>query len=294
MVTDITYTNHLGASLTFGGDDETLNYLAHQLRDYAWTRKELGGRTVGYRRDPRDMSFPVGIAAENGEGGLALRDKVYALTEADTATNTPGRLEICGYWMECCVTGCAPTNYWMDDRYAELHLTIHADDPVWTRNHLYHFFPENELQDGEYLDFDFDFDFDFAPPAPLRTIDCEAPNACPFLWRVFGPAQNPHITIGSNTYGVNVNVAPGYRLEVDSREGHKGVLLIDAAGMTTDVYNERLRGAAGSGSYILEPICPGSSVVAWDNSFGFDLIVYNQTSAPPWSPSGAGGTTTWM
>lgn len=293
MVTDITYTNHLGASLTFGGDDETLNYLAHQLRDYAWTRKELGGRTVGYKREPRDMSFPVGIAAKTGESGLALRDMVFALAEADTAAGINGRLEICGYWMECCITGCRPTNYWMDDRYAELSLTVHADDPVWTRDHLYHFDPTSEWQEGEYLDFPFDFDFDFAPPAPLRTIACEAPSACPILWRVFGPAQNPRISIDGNIYGVDIDIAPGCRLEVESREGHKAVRLVDAAGATKDVFNERLRGAAGSGSYIFEPIRPGSSVVGWDNSFGFDLVVYNQVSAPPWSSPTIRGTT-WM
>mgnify|MGYP007003682516 CR=1 FL=1 len=40
---------------------------------------------------------------------------------------------------------------------------------------------------------------------------------------------------------------------------------------------------AGSGEYIFERVPAGTCEVSWDNSFGFDLTLYEEEGEPAWS-----------
>ena len=46
-----------------------------------------------------------------------------------------------------------------------------------------------------------------------------------------------------------------------------------------------LGGGVGSGSYIFEDIPAGTSTVSYDGSFGWDLEVYREDGAVPWTSS---------
>lgn len=282
MDTAITYTNHLGASITFGGSEEALNYLAHTLRDYKWSYSERAGRVVRLERKPREATFPVGIAATSEEEGLALRGQVTKLTEPDVVAGAPGSLTICGYSAPCYVIGAAPGKYWMDDRFAEIKLTVLFTTATWTRETLHHFTPEMSVGFGSGIDFPFEFPFDFAASRPPRAIVNDAMGAGPFIWRVFGPARDPYFTAGDDKHQVFVSLKAGERLEVDSRPGRRTAVKISAAGEETNVFDDRLRGSLGSGTYLYEPIPAGRVAFSWDNGYAFDLVLVDQTSTPPW------------
>lgn len=284
MDTEITYTNHKGASITFGGTDEALNYLAHALRDYKWAYGKRAGKIVRLEREPREATFPVGIAASSEGEGLALRDRIAAVTEPDTTAEIPGNLTICGYSTPCYVIAASPTKYWMDDRFAELKLTVLLTNSTWTRETLHHFTPEMSIGFGSGIDFPFEFPFDFAAARPPRAIMNDAMGAGPFIWRVFGPARDPYFKAGDDMHQVFVELRAGERLEVDSRPGRRTAVKLSAAGEKTNVFDNRLRGDLGSGTYLFEPIPAGRVAFSWDNGYAFDLVLVDQTSAPPWMP----------
>lgn len=286
MDTAITYTNHRGTSITFGGTEESLNYLAHDLRSYKWSYEERGGRIEGLKRKAREASFPVGVAASNEDDGLALRNQIRAITEADTTNEMPGTLTICGYSTPCYVIAATPTNYWMDDRYAEIKLTVLLTTSVWTCETLHHFTPEMSTGFGSGVDFPFEFPFDFAASRPPKTIINEASGSGPFVWRVYGPARDPYFKVGDDTHQVMVELRSGERLEVDSRPGKRTAVKLSAAGEPTNVFDLRLRGSAGSGTYLFEPIPAGRVALSWDNGYAFDLVLIDQTSTPPWISGG--------
>lgn len=282
MDTAITYTNHLGASLTFGGSEEALNYLAHALRDYKWSYKVRGGRIARFTQEPRAVAFPVGIAADTEEAGLAWRERIHALVTPDRVDAVPGTLEICGYSASCYVIGAGYDNYWMDGRFAEITLTVLFTDSMWTRETLHHFTPEMSTGFGSGIDFPFDFPFDFAASRPPRAITNDATGPGPFLWRVFGPARDPYFKVGNDVHQVKVDLRSGERLEVDSRPGRRTAIKLSAAGEETNVFDLRLRGSLGSGTYLFEPIPAGRVELSWDNGYAFDLVLVDQTDTPPW------------
>lgn len=282
MKTSITYTNHLGESMSFGGGSESLHYMEHGLRGWSWAHRAgaaSGGPTSFYRPRAQELTFPVGIAARSGEDGLALRDRVQRLGEPDIEARTPGRLQVNGWWLPCYITGGSPGSYWMDDRYCEFELTVLADRAEWTRETEMRYVPEEALPEGG-VDFPRDFPFDLRREAQVKTYDCPAAGGVDFLWRVYGPATSPYLRIGDDLHRVNAAVPDGSRLEVDTRE--KTAVVVSSEGYVENVYSKRERGGVGSGSYLFERIPEGTSTIAWDNTFSFDLVVYETASAPPW------------
>ena len=70
------------------------------------------------------------------------------------------------------------------------------------------------------------------------------------------------------------------------------VELVTADGIRTDDFDAAQRGGGlGSGTYAFEPIAPGSQLVSWDDSFGFDLTAYQLESEIPWQQQASSSST---
>ena len=284
MRTDIAYVNRLRERVEFGGSEESLHYMEHELRDWEWSwRTGVAGRVTGFSRrpsKPREISFPVGIAAGTASEGIGLRTRVELRGVVDVAAGEPGWLYVGDWYIRCWIVGCEPTDYWMDDRFAELELTLLAEQSGWVREVLSAFVPETGEAEASGTDFPLDFPFEFARGRTSTTVYNSGTSPQDLLLRVYGPASDPEVSIGGNVYRVNVDVPAGYRLEVDSMA--KTVRLIAPDGTWTDAYGSREPGAEGSGTYIFERIAPGASTVAWGNDFAFDLVRYDVRMACPW------------
>lgn len=284
MDTLIAYENHLGARLEFGGgsDVRALNYMEHGLRTALWSHDDLSGRVARFSRGMREAAFPVGIAASDGASGIELRNRIAAVTEPDVDAKEPGRFIVGDWSLECYVIGCEPTAYWMDDRFAEMKLTVLAERFEWVREIPYSF--GSGAQQGAVTgngEFPFDFPWEFARPRIAETIENDGLVACPFLWTAYGPVSNPHMIVGGNVYRVSCDVPDGVRLEVDSRR--KTITIVYEDGSEESAFDGRLRGAVGSGSYIFERIPLGESALEWPADYDMDLVLYDVRSAPGWS-----------
>lgn len=282
MDTAIRYTNRRGESMEFGGGSDSLHYLEHGLRDWAWSYSTgaASGKVTSFSAGgPKEISFPVGIAAESEADGIGARNRLMLLGEPDIEAKEPGTIEVPGGWsMRCWIIGGEPTNYWMDDRYAEFELTLLAESPVWTRESETRFEPAPAESGG--IDFPFEFPFEFQPESGAKSVSNDGMSACKWLWRVYGPATSPYMRVGDNLHKVNVEVPSGARLEVDSRE--HSVRLIMADGTVEDAYSKRERGRIHGGSYLFERIPEGDSSVTWDGTFSFDVVLYESRIAAPY------------
>lgn len=282
MRTDIAYVNGLGERVEFGGEQESLHYFEHGLRDWEWSYTIGAGGSPSFSRrpsKPREVSFPIGVSAGDGEDGIALRNRVEAMGEYDVLRREPGRLYVGDWYVRAYVIGCEPTDYWMDDRFCELDLTMLVEDPGWVREHEQRYVPEASGGAAGGTDFPFDFPFEFMRDRQSRSVYVDGAER-DFLWRAYGPADSPSITVGGNVYKVNVELPAGSRLEVDSRA--RTCLVIDQVGQQSQAYGMREPGGKGSGSYIFETIKPGDNSLSWDNSFSFDLVTYEVRTSCPW------------
>lgn len=284
MRTDIAYVNGLGERIEFGGSEESLHYMEHELRDWKWSWSTgTAGRVTGFARrgsKPIEIKLPVGIAAESGAEGIELRNRIEGIGERDIAAREPGKLYVGDWYMRCWIAGCSPTDYWMDDRFAELELTLLAEQRGWIRETLQQYVPETGTEPVAGVDFPLDFPFEFMRGRSSKSIYNGSISAQDLLLRVYGPASDPAVSIGGSVHRVNVEVPAGYRLEIDTMA--KTVRLVAPDGSWSDAYGFREPGAEGSGTYIFERIAPGSSSLSWGNDFTFDLVRYEVRMACPW------------
>lgn len=284
MRVDVTYVNGLGERLELGGDERSLHYMEHELRDWKWEWSTgVAGRVTGFSRrgsKPRELRLPVGIAAETGTEGIELRNLVESVGDRDVAAREPGRLYVGDWYMRCWIVGCSPTDYWMDDRFAELELTLLAEQRGWVREDPHAFAPETGDEGASGTDFPLDFPFEFARGRTSKTVYNAGTSPQDLLIRVYGPATDPSVSIGGNDYRVNVDVPDGHRLEIDTMA--RTVRLVAPDGSWTDAYGHREPGAEGSGTYVFERVAPGASTVAWGNDFAWDLVLYDVRMACPW------------
>lgn len=283
MRVDITYVNNAGASMQFGGMDASLHYFQHDLRSNVWEFKTsiAKNRISSFTRSIKEKKFPVGIMAKTADEAISKSNFLAQLGEYDIATKRPGRLYVGDWYLSCWIVGVSFTNYWLSDNIAEAQLKLVCEACEWIHENTRQFSPQKAenlvLENGH--DFPFDFNYDLAATQVLSDLDVAGVFDSSFLWRVYGPAINPYIRIGNNTYQVNVTVQEGQILEVDTMR--KTVELIDSHGTRTSVFAERQRGYQGSGTYLFEALKPGKLRLSYDNTFMFDIVVYELQSLPP-------------
>ena len=233
----------------------------------------------GICRNAREITLEV--AGLNADNYILLRH----LTDRDVSLGTPGYFIVDDVWStRAYITKCSMSTIY--GSYRTLSITAVLLDGIWRQGH-YQYFPVSRanglgtLAVSDDLDYPYDMPYDLGEPAPADSISanewCES--ACKLI--IYGVVENPAITIGGNTYQVNVTVPAGSRLEIDGI--NKTVLLIDADGNATDEFANALRGSGrNGGSYIFQPLPAGTSAVTRDGSLVFAITWYEEESEPPW------------
>lgn len=212
----------------------------------------------------------------------AILDSMRAMFDADLLNRTPGTLTVNGEWSHrCYLTASEPDETSPSTVTAQ--LTIVLLDGVWRRDADTIQCVVHQGDTGNtWLDLPFDLPFDLQAPRMSASVTNTLPYGVKWRMIVYGPASNPRVSIGGNEIMVDVLVPDGGYLTIDAIA--RTVVLTAANGDVTNVFGKARRGIGqGSGTYVFEPIAPGTSVIEWDGSFGFDLTPVEERSVPPWS-----------
>ena len=250
---------------------------AADLRSRKWSYT-LGHRGIsGAVRGSREAS--VELASTDP----AELDRARHIFDRDVQAGTVGELVYAGEWRtRALVVASAPSTIYMG--YTAAKLTIVLCDGVWRRRHEMHVPMPTTVAGGGRLDYPHDYPYDYARPEPPKSVKASEWGESAVGLRIYGPATNPAVTIGGNTYQIMREIADTQRIEVDGL--HRTVELVTLYGERINVAGDAVRGrGAGGGSYIFQPLPPGESPVTSDGSFAFDLIWYDEEGEPPWSPS---------
>lgn len=277
----ITYTNRNGEVLEFG-PQSIYHYGAHALRNWSLDASIENGRVTSIARTPKAMSIPIALCCKK-EDGIAARNRLAKIIEADAGGGEPGTIRIGAFSLDAFIVGSSKDNWWFDDGIMETTLDIVPVTGAWTRETTVSFVIDQTagpLGPGA-LDFPYDFPYDYAPNRAAKRFNNPSAAPSPFRLVVFGPVSSPFVWVGNNLHQVDVNVPPGCLLTIDSRD--KSILLVDAGGKTESAFSKRLRGAKGSGTYVFEPVPTGESIISWNNTFGFNLTIFDERNEPEWT-----------
>lgn len=252
---------------------------------YVGTGLGIRGRKWSYSLGRRGISGQYRAALEATLTAdfldLSECDRARGVFDRDVASGTPGTLSSGGWSQRAYVVKSEPS-----DRYhgwVRADITVLLLDGAWSMPHTAGFEPASLASDYGKA-YDYGYPYDYGPPAPARSVDVPGTVPGPFRLVIWGRAVQPSVTIGGNVYAFDISVPAGGYLLVDTL--HEPVVeLVTADGIRTDAFSAARRGGGlGSGTYAFEPIAPGSQLVSWDDSFGFDLTTYQLEGEIPWAP----------
>lgn len=244
--------------------------------------------TWDYKAGYRDLSYAARKARKETVTvamlDLAAADALRLAADADLASMTPGTLDFDGWSQRCYIAGIEAKAVAGGAAVVELEAVLL--DGVWRRRDSYEFRPgtgSGTVGIGHGYDYGYAYGYPYSEETS-REIEVDSIVASPFRIIVYGPAVRPSVTIGGNRYQVSTDVPDGGYLLIDSIEGT--VTKVAKNGYKTNALPDAvLGGGVGSGSYIFEDIPAGTSAVSYDGSFGWDLEVYREDGAVPWTSS---------
>ena len=245
------------------------------IRGRSWSyllgRRGISNQCRAARECAINVHFSDGAAA----------DSARAAFDRDVSRGAPGTLSSGGWSQRAYVVAAEPTGHYRD--WVDMTLTVLLLDGAWSTPHVASFEPASLASDYGKA-YDYGYPYDYGPPAPARSVEVPGTVPGPFRLVIWGRAVQPSITIGGNVYAFDISVPAGGYLLVDTL--HDPVVeLVTADGIRTDAFSSAQRGGGlGSGSYAFQPIAPGSQLVSWDDSFGFDLTTYELEGEIPWAP----------
>lgn len=263
------------------------------LMGWEWTMDDTTGQGT---RKARKVSLQAAFTSPS-----VARD-FLALADRDARDGVEGTLTVGegdGAWeLACGVMSGECVGF--SGRAVAYKLTLHATRPVWRRYRTHSLLPSTGTGDGVTttgLDLPSDLGLDLAGTIHAtgsRTFSIDS--ECSVCLRFYGPCSNPYAIISSddgmghvttNTYGVNAAASyEGDRIVIDPLgRGSIGtsVYLVSSSGSTTNLYDARVRGAEGSGSYVFETMPAGTLTVSWPQSFGIDVITIEERGSLPWA-----------
>lgn len=272
MLNKATYTNHLNQTIEFGSGGIFLN--DSEFYDYEWLYDSDYNEITNFHKGVTKKNATIIIAA-NEEEGLNIRNRIYEVFERDILAETPGKLEINGYYTSCYFNASKKSNYYYCNGYMVLTVNIISDSSDWITEKEFMFLKNDATQDDKKKEYEYSYPYTYSSYAQSNSVVNPFFVESDFRLRIYGDVTNPSITIGSHVYQINTSIEKGQRVEIDSNK--RTIKLIKQNGSIENRFWE-----ADKKSYIFEKIPTGENAVQYDGTFGFDLILLDRRSEPGW------------
>lgn len=280
------YINHLGEKIVFGPESGIyLNY--NDLRDFSFAVTSNSNRIKSLSRTQIvAKKLPLVIAIDS-EGADEIKNKLYETLAKDSVNNKYGRIYIGECYYQCFMTGNKKSDYLIKKGYLKIDLEMSTDRPYWVREIVSKDFdpdgiitnrvgyavvgyarvsgsPE-EIIPGTI----FDDETKGASITNTHFTECD----CEII--VNGPAENPYIMIGANVYNIDVDVASGQQLKINTKT--KEIKLINNTGAETNVFMYRNKEHDA-----FEKIKMGYNRVLWNGSYTITITLLEERDEALW------------
>lgn len=275
MLDNFIYEDHLGKQFIGLDHNVYLNY--NDLRDYEWNYDVINNRISRFYQSVKSRKIPLVIFCKTDAAAIAVKHRLLELTETDLHALKPGKVRIGDYYTSGYITSSVKSDYLIDKRLCKLELTLTSDNPLWysEKTHTFSMDSRNVIDAGKGVDYPYGYSYDYTLITAGRSINCDSIGGGTYKLLIYGPAENPAVNIGANTYAVKGRVGTGEVLLIDGLT--KTITLTTASGRKVNWFDHRSREF-----YIFEPIATGQNAVTWNGSFNFDLTIIEKRSEPKW------------
>lgn len=277
MLDKTIYINHLNQRINFGSDG--IFATGSDARDYEWKYDSDYDEITNFRKGVVTRKITIYIFKPTEEEAIETANNMHAIFERDIYAEQHGKLIINGYYSKgYIIASKKPT--WNDAKlYMTFNVTFASDQADWISENVLSFRKVESTGVGGLLEglklYPYKYPYRYANQNASGSIVNNAVMPSDFMLRIYGAISNPLVMIGSNVYQVNVSLDENEYLEINSRD--KTIIITKKDGQKVNAF-----WSASTQGYIFEKIPTGSSVIAWDGAFAFDVVLFDTRSEPLW------------
>lgn len=243
--------------------------------NFEWSYETENRRVTRFYRDVETKKISVDIFSQNQKDFYSALNRLVEIFDVDNVSNQKGRLYFNDYYLEC--------NVFKNEKdmnsyilpYAKVDLSLVADSSKWIKEDTYHFYNSNVERKSGAKKYTYKYPYVYGGSEGQMAVRNAGVVENDILLRIYGPAQNPAVKIGNNLYQINVTLESNERIEIDTLK--KKTLKITSHCDEINVFNDR-----NKDNRLYVPIAPETNIVVWNNSFSFDIVVYDARSEPKW------------
>lgn len=220
------------------------------------------------------ITLTLSIFADSPEEYEECMERFERITERDIYSETPGKLWVNGYYLECFILSETPKEY------EELFCAVENDIEIVAPYHFWISMKEEEFNIVETTStnnktYQGRYPYRYANNTRSRYIINENQLESNFKLIEYGPTVNPSVKIGEHVYLVYIILEEGERLEIDTRL--ETIKKIKRNGDEVNAFHNRQQK-----KIFFRRIKTGRLEIMWTGNFKFDLIIYDERSVPKW------------
>ncbi len=276
---EITYVNSKGTVLNL---DKKPYYVEKSgLYDFSWSlgfaSRPLydGGRVVSRRRSNNVRELTLFVYADtDAEFCKAMNDLSDTMT-IDVEELSPGKLYVGEQYLSCYVSAGEKTVSKDWPHCIKMTLTFFPQNPCWCTERTFSFNFKDE-EDAEGLKYPKKYPFHYSSLTKEANIINEHYAPSPMIIKIFGPAENPRLSIGGAAMGVDVALEEGEYAVIDQRE--RSIYKASVTGEITNLFNRRLK---NGNIFAYAPA--GVSLIECSGDLNMDITLVKQRSEPQWN-----------
>lgn len=245
--------------------------------NYEWSYDDENRKIKKFYRDVTEKAVEMDVIADTYDEYCSALNNLLDVFEVDIVKNQKGKLYFNDFYLECNIFKSEKEL----DSYVvprgKIELGIACDKTKWIKEETYSFYMSNtdaqELAENKIYNYQYPYRYGAAEGQGSVRNNGVIEND--ILIRIYGPATNPLVTIGGNIYQVYTTLENNERLEINTL--NQTCYKISTYGDKTNCFNDR-----DKSRQLYLKLQAGASTVVWNNSFNFDIVVFNARSEPSW------------
>lgn len=278
----IAYENSAGESIRLdrGG------YYAEEgtLRDFVWDYNYsgypdgTGGSVSQFSRHEKTKTFEVSAHAYQRADLDDLLNTLHNITEYDVRARQPGKLWLDSQYISCYLISSEVSNKSRHMLFVTKKLTVLPVIPYWCIEETKNFIAGGAESSSPYgKRYNGRYPYKYGTGYAQTTLDNTVGSwETPMILTIYGPAVNPSLSIGGNTYALNTTLIANERAVIDQL--HKKIYKIGTTGGRSNLFNTRDK---TNDIFKYAPV--GMVPVLYNGDYSFDITLIHQRSEPLWN-----------
>lgn len=243
--------------------------------NYGWIRNERNERINGFKKGITEKEFLITVFGNTDIEYAENWNHIHDVFEKDICEKTQGKLYFGDWYLSCYIFASEKSGWEYGCNMHDSRYRLVTDYPLWVRQNTYNFniYKATSTDNKRHA---YKYAYRYANGLSNTYIINPHFTDSNFKLIIYGPAVNPMVIIGENTYLVYIILEENERLEIDSRAGIVHKILRN--GTIVNAFHNRQKQRT-----FFQKIKPGRQPVSWTGKFPFDLIIYEERSEPKWN-----------